>query len=92
MVLPYLQSGELIEVMPQMSSSPMPISVVYLHNRHLSPKVRAFVDWVAELFGSCPLLRGCEGEGDKECNFAGKPGTNTIRAMLDRKNIAELVY
>ncbi|MDB5761534.1 MAG: LysR family transcriptional regulator [Herminiimonas sp.] len=91
MVLPYLQSGELIEIMPQMSSSPMPISVVYLHNRHLSPKVRAFVDWVAELFAACPLLSGrSEGDGGKECNFAGKPGTNTIRAVLNRENSAEI--
>jgi LysR family transcriptional regulator for bpeEF and oprC len=57
----------------------------------LSPKVRAFVDWVAELFAACPLLSGrSEGDGGKECNFAGKPGTNTIRTMLNRENSAEL--
>lgn len=93
MVLPYLQSGELVEVMSKMSSSPMPISVVYLHNRHLSPKVRAFVDWVAELFGGCPLLSGRDAEeGNKECSFAGKPGVNTLRAVLDRENGIENVY
>lgn len=27
-----------------------PVYVVYPPNRHLSAKVRAFVDWVAELF------------------------------------------
>jgi hypothetical protein len=56
MALPYLGSGQLIEVLSQLHTKPEPISVVYLHNRHLSPKVRAFVDWVAELFASCPLM------------------------------------
>jgi DNA-binding transcriptional LysR family regulator len=28
----------------------MPISVLYPHNRHLSPRVRVFVDWVTEVF------------------------------------------
>jgi LysR family transcriptional regulator for bpeEF and oprC len=90
MVMPYLESGQLKEVLPQWSPSPMPISVVYLHNRHLSPKVRAFVDWVAELFASCPLLSGREGE--HECKFAGEPGPNTLRAMLDEKNREECLY
>jgi LysR family transcriptional regulator for bpeEF and oprC len=56
MALPYLRSGQLIEVLSHLPTKPEPISVVYLHNRHLSPKVRAFVDWVAEMFASCPLM------------------------------------
>jgi len=68
MVLPHLESGALREVLPQWQPAPMPISAVYLHNRHLSPKVRAFVDWVVELFSSCPLLSGCVVES--ECSFA----------------------
>jgi LysR family transcriptional regulator for bpeEF and oprC len=90
MVMPYLESGELREVMPQWTPSPMPISVVYLHNRHLSPKVRAFVDWVAELFGRCSLLSGRD--GDQECSFAGKQRTNTLRTVIDQKNIAECLF
>jgi LysR family transcriptional regulator, regulator for bpeEF and oprC len=31
-------------------AEPMPLSVVYPQNRHLSNKVRVFVDWIAELF------------------------------------------
>jgi LysR family transcriptional regulator for bpeEF and oprC len=92
MVLPHLQSGALVEVLPQLSSSPMPISVVYLHNRHLSPKVRAFVDWIAELFGRCPLMSGCLGEGDKECSFVGKSTANTYKTGLDQKNTADALY
>ncbi|NMG37491.1 LysR family transcriptional regulator [Azoarcus sp. TTM-91] len=77
MVLPHLESGALREVLPQWQPAPMPISVVYLHNRHLSPKVRAFVDWVVELFSSCPLLSGCVVES--ECSFA-KASAEGMRA------------
>jgi LysR family transcriptional regulator for bpeEF and oprC len=58
MALPHLQSGELIEVLPQWKPSPTAISVLYPQSRQLSPKVRAFTDWVAELFAGCPLLSG----------------------------------
>ncbi len=58
MVLPHLQSGQLVEVLPDLKPMPMPISAVYPHSRHLSPKVRVFVDWIAELFDRCPLLSG----------------------------------
>ncbi len=58
MVLPHLRSGALKEVLPEWKPLPMPISAVYPHSRHLSPKVRVFVDWVAEIFDRCPLLSG----------------------------------
>ena len=46
---PDLAAGELVEVMPEWRPAPLPVSVVYSHNRHLSARVRAFVDWVAEV-------------------------------------------
>ena len=46
-----LASGELVEVLPEWGRPSVPIHVVYPPNRHLSAKVRAFVDWAAELFG-----------------------------------------
>ncbi|PMS38909.1 LysR family transcriptional regulator [Trinickia symbiotica] len=58
MVLPHLRSGALQEVLPEWKPLPMPISAVYPHSRHLSPKVRVFVDWIAEIFDRCPLLSG----------------------------------
>ncbi|MBI2277984.1 MAG: LysR family transcriptional regulator [Dechloromonas sp.] len=88
MVLPQLESGALVEVLPQLSPSPMPISVAYMQNRHLSPKVRAFVDWVAELFGACPLLGGVDA-GTGECSFNAKSGDNTLRTELSLQNVAE---
>jgi DNA-binding transcriptional LysR family regulator len=41
-----LASGELEEVLPQWRPAPLPVSIVYSHNRHLSPRVRVFVDWL----------------------------------------------
>ncbi|MEM5366647.1 LysR family transcriptional regulator [Paraburkholderia azotifigens] len=58
MVLPHLRSGQLVEVLPDLKPLPMPISAVYPHSRHLSSKVRVFVDWIAEIFDRCPLLSG----------------------------------
>ncbi|NIF53920.1 LysR family transcriptional regulator [Burkholderia sp. Ax-1724] len=58
MVLPHLRSGQLVEALPELKPLPMPISAVYPHSRHLSPKVRVFVDWIAEVFERCPLLSG----------------------------------
>ncbi|PKO32191.1 MAG: LysR family transcriptional regulator [Betaproteobacteria bacterium HGW-Betaproteobacteria-7] len=88
MVLPHLESGALVEVLPQLSSAPMPMSVAYMQNRHLSPKVRAFVDWVSELFGACPLLGGVD-HGSGECSFTARSGSNTIRTEVERQNIEE---
>ena len=66
MVLPHLRSGALREILRDWRPQRIPISAVYPHNRHLSPKVRVFVDWVAELFERCPLLQG-EDIADDAC-------------------------
>lgn len=63
MVLPHLRSGALREILRGWRPPRMPVSAVYPHNRQLSPKVRVFVDWVAELFERCPLLQGEEVDG-----------------------------
>ncbi len=54
---PLLDSGALVQVLPEWTREPIPIYVVYPPNRHLSAKVRAFVDWTAELFARNPLLQ-----------------------------------
>jgi LysR family transcriptional regulator, regulator for bpeEF and oprC len=59
MAAPFLASGELVEVLPDWTRPPLPVHVVYPPNRHLSTKVRVFVDWAAELFaGHAQLRRG----------------------------------
>ena len=88
MVRPLLESGALVEVLPQLSPSSMSISVAYMQNRHLSPKVRAFVDWVADLFGQCPLLGGA-GRESEPCRLSVEAGFNTLRSDVELRNAAE---
>jgi LysR family transcriptional regulator for bpeEF and oprC len=59
-----------------------------MQNRHLSPKVRAFVDWVADLFGSCPLLGGAA-HAARECGIHYRPGYNTLRSEVEQQNAEE---
>jgi len=49
MVIPYLRSGQLRQVLPDLRAPIVPLSVMYPRNRHLSPTVRAFADWIAAL-------------------------------------------
>jgi LysR family transcriptional regulator for bpeEF and oprC len=46
---PHLASGRLVEVLPQVGSSAVPLSVIYPQHRRLPPAVRAFVTWLAAL-------------------------------------------
>ncbi|TDV09458.1 LysR family transcriptional regulator [Paraburkholderia caballeronis] len=59
--LGHLRTGALVEVLPELRPAPAPVSIVYLRGRHLPPKVRVFVDWIADLFERCPLLNGRTG-------------------------------
>jgi LysR family transcriptional regulator for bpeEF and oprC len=43
-----LESGELVTVLDDHPSSTWPIHALYLPNRHLLPKVRVFIDFLAE--------------------------------------------
>ena len=54
---PHLESGALVEILPDWAIKPVPVYVVYPPNRHLSAKVRSFVDWTAELFAKTPYLQ-----------------------------------
>lgn len=44
-----LADGRLVPVLTEWRSEPMPIYVVYPQTRHLSNKVRVFVDWLVKL-------------------------------------------
>jgi LysR family transcriptional regulator, regulator for bpeEF and oprC len=57
MVGDHMKSGALRPVLAAWTTEPVPLHVVYPPNRHLSNKVRVFVDWVAELFASDALTR-----------------------------------
>jgi len=45
-----IEQGVMREILPDTPPPSMPVSVVYPQNRHLSPRVRVFVDWLAEVF------------------------------------------
>lgn len=46
-----MERGSLELVLADWFPEPMPLNLVYPQNRHLSGKIRVFVDWIAELFG-----------------------------------------
>lgn len=53
---PLLERGALVRVLEDWACPVIPLYVVYPPNRHLSAKVRAFVEWVAELFAQHPQM------------------------------------
>ncbi len=69
-----IRAGTLREVLPNFRSSPGAISAVYPHNRHLSVKVRVFVDFLVEHFAEVPW-------GATDC--AGIHATETAAADED---------
>lgn len=57
MVQDYIAKGSLEVVLGEYLSESMPMNALYLQNRHLSSKVRAFIDWIAELFDKSDLIQ-----------------------------------
>ncbi|HEX8957168.1 MAG TPA: LysR family transcriptional regulator [Burkholderiaceae bacterium] len=61
----YLDAGQFEVILADWQSDALPIHVVYPQNRHLSAKVRVFVEWVAELFADTPGLKLTGGSGNR---------------------------
>jgi LysR family transcriptional regulator, regulator for bpeEF and oprC len=57
MLQPHIDRRELRRVLPQWKVDALPFYVVYPPNRHLSNKVRAFVDWIAALIANNEHMR-----------------------------------
>ncbi len=49
----HLEAGDLVEVLPDWPAAPMPVQIVYPHQRYLSRRVRVFGDWLAEILAPC---------------------------------------
>lgn len=49
MVNPYLRSGRLRRILPELEAPTAPLSIMYPRTRYLSLTVRVFVDWIAAL-------------------------------------------
>jgi len=50
-----LAAGRLQIVLADIPPPPMPVSVLYSHNRQLSSRVRLFTQWLADLFSRVPF-------------------------------------
>lgn len=46
----HLRAGTLVRVLPQWQVEALPLAVLWPKNRHLTARVRAFIDWAVELF------------------------------------------
>jgi DNA-binding transcriptional LysR family regulator len=57
MVERYFATGELKPILRDWSSEPLPLHIVYPPNRHLSNRLRVFVDWIAGLFAGTAQAR-----------------------------------
>ncbi|MDP2229217.1 MAG: LysR family transcriptional regulator [Moraxellaceae bacterium] len=51
-----LASGELEEVLPDYRPAPMPVTLLYPRNRHLSRRIQAFAEWAESLFHDARML------------------------------------
>ena len=58
MAMAHIASGRLVPILTDWCTKPKPLHIIYPPNRHLSNKVRVFVDWLAELFARNDLLQG----------------------------------
>jgi DNA-binding transcriptional LysR family regulator len=57
MVGPHIEAGRLRPILPGWESGTVPLHVVYPPNRHISNRVRVFVDWIAELIAKSGLAK-----------------------------------
>jgi DNA-binding transcriptional LysR family regulator len=48
-MLPSIAAGDLVEVLPQHTSEPLPVSLVHAHGRNVPRHVRAVMSWIAQL-------------------------------------------
>lgn len=81
---PHFASGALVPLLLDWCADSIPIYVVYPPNRHLSTKLRVFVDWVADLFARSDLIqRRCGmpqpagADGAYPCPMAEEAGAAT---------------
>ena len=70
---PHLRAGRLVRVLAGYQGEPVPVSLVYPQHRHLSSAVRAFADWLGELY------RARE-PGWQPAAWAAEPGEPGARA------------
>lgn len=63
MAQPHIDSGALLPLLAEWPTEPHPLYAVYPQNRHLSAKLRVFVNWTAELFAQHPYAQRAHSSG-----------------------------
>lgn len=59
MARPHVAAGALLPLFEAWQMAPMPLYLAYPPNRHVSKKLRVFIDWVADLMAlHAPVVRG----------------------------------
>ena len=54
-IQPYLESGQLVEILGEWSHPPLPFHVVYPPGRHQSARLKALIQWLIERFGKAGM-------------------------------------
>jgi DNA-binding transcriptional LysR family regulator len=54
---PHMNEGRLVPILEDWAMDPVPLSIVYAPNRHLSARVRVVVDWINEICDAHPQAR-----------------------------------
>lgn len=80
MVRDAVERGELVEILPDWPRDPIPLYIVYPQTRHLSNKVRVFVDWLAKLLQD---VERAQRNGDDTC-LGQKPEMAKTKPMMER--------
>lgn len=57
MAQPHIGAGRLVPVLTAWTTESFPVFTVFPPNRHLSARLRVFVDWIAELFAGHDLIQ-----------------------------------
>jgi LysR family transcriptional regulator, regulator for bpeEF and oprC len=72
LVRDHILAGTLQVILAAFESEPIPLHILYPQSRHLSTKVRVWVDWVAELLRESPLFRSTASQLDELGAVAGR--------------------
>ncbi|MCF6114261.1 LysR family transcriptional regulator [Mesorhizobium muleiense] len=81
----HLEAGRLSEVLRNWRAAPMPITLLYPHRRHLSRRLKVFVDWIEKLLASETLTSAPgmgsipDDEGHKQESPSPHEAENSVR-------------
>ena len=62
---PHIDEGRLVPLLEEWSIDPVPLSIVYAPNRHLSARVRILVEWIKEICDAHPHARALKAKAGR---------------------------